>query len=117
MRVCVLYKITIISVQSIQIPKYWEDQGAGSFTEDSNDASFVSHCGENELPDRARLFLLTQKLLKEVRDKSKGWISCLSCDHVDVAVKKVCTFSSNLHPNIILILGLETQSIYRDSYR
>ncbi|XP_067232424.1 rho GTPase-activating protein 7 isoform X1 [Chanodichthys erythropterus] len=72
-----------------QIPKYWEDQGAGSFTKDSNDASSVSHCGENELPDRARLFLLTQKLLREVRDKSKGWISCLSCDHVDVAVKKV----------------------------
>lgn len=76
-----------------QIPKYWETHGAGSFTEDSqqNDAvlSSVSHSGENELPDRARLFLLTQKLLREARDKSKGWTSCLSSDHVDVAVKKV----------------------------
>lgn len=76
-----------------QIPKYWEAHGAGNFTEDSqqNEAvpSSVSRSGENELPDRARLFLLTQKLLREARDKSKGWTSCLSSDHVDVAVKKV----------------------------
>ncbi|XP_039533302.1 rho GTPase-activating protein 7 [Pimephales promelas] len=83
----------LFQVQSIISRKYWEEQGAGSFTEDSqqNDAglSSVSHCGENELPDRARLFLLTQKHLKEVRDKSKRWNSCSSCDHVDVANKKV----------------------------
>ncbi|TRY93119.1 hypothetical protein DNTS_007759 [Danionella cerebrum] len=76
-----------------QIPKYWEEQGAGSFTEDSHpngpSSSPVPHTGENELPDRARLFLLTQKLLREARDKSKRWISCLSSDHVDVAFKKV----------------------------
>lgn len=81
----------------MQIPKYWEAHGAGNFTEDSqqNEAvpSSVSRSGENELPDRARLFLLTQKLLREARDKSKGWTSCLSSDHVDVAVKKVCFVS------------------------
>uniref|UniRef100_A0A673KEW5 Si:dkeyp-23e4.3 n=1 Tax=Sinocyclocheilus rhinocerous TaxID=307959 RepID=A0A673KEW5_9TELE len=67
--------------------------GACSFTEDSlqNDADqdSLSHFGENLLPDRARLFLLTQKLQREAREKSKGWISCSICDHVDVAVKKV----------------------------
>ncbi|XP_073680410.1 rho GTPase-activating protein 7 [Garra rufa] len=78
-----------------QIPKYFDqgDQEAGSFTEDllQNDAGLnsLSHVGENELPDRVRLFLLTQKLQREARDKSKGWISRSICDHVDVAVKKV----------------------------
>ncbi|XP_051533682.1 rho GTPase-activating protein 7-like isoform X1 [Myxocyprinus asiaticus] len=76
-----------------QIPKYWEAQGAGSFTEDSlqNDAglSSFSHFRENEFPDCARLALLTQKLLREAREKSKGWTSSSSSDHVDVAFKKV----------------------------
>ncbi|KAL1252628.1 hypothetical protein QQF64_017321 [Cirrhinus molitorella] len=76
-----------------QIPKYSKDQGAGSFTEEllQNDAGLnsLSHFGENELPDRVRLCLLTQKLQREARDKSKGWISCSICNHVDVAIKKV----------------------------
>ncbi|XP_065143394.1 rho GTPase-activating protein 7 isoform X2 [Paramisgurnus dabryanus] len=76
-----------------QIPKYWESQRAGSFTEDSlqSDASIsrFSHCGEDEITERARLSLLTQKLLREAREKSKGWVSCLSSDHVDVAAKKL----------------------------
>ncbi|KAK2872957.1 hypothetical protein Q8A67_022854 [Cirrhinus molitorella] len=55
-----------------QIPKYSKDQGAGSFTEEllQNDAGLnsLSHFGENELPDRVRLCLLTQKLQREARD-------------------------------------------------
>ncbi|XP_051537220.1 rho GTPase-activating protein 7-like isoform X2 [Myxocyprinus asiaticus] len=78
-----------------QIPKYWESftHGASSFTEDSlqNYAgpSSISHFRDNELTDCARLALLTQKLLREAREKSKGWTSCSSSDHVNMAVKKV----------------------------
>lgn len=72
-----------------QIPKYWEAQRAGSFTEDDAGISCFPHRGEDEITDRARLSLLTQKLLWEAREKSKGWVSCSSSDHVDVAAKKV----------------------------
>ncbi|XP_056586916.1 rho GTPase-activating protein 7 isoform X1 [Triplophysa dalaica] len=72
-----------------QIPKYWEAQRAGSFAEDDAGVSCFPHRGEDESTERARLSLLTQKLLREAREKSKGWVSCSSSDHVDVTAKKV----------------------------
>lgn len=82
-------------VSSPQIPKYWDAQRAGGFTEGDAGISCFPHCGEDEITERARLSLLTQKLLREAREKSKGWVSCSSSDHVDVAAKKVCTRSSD----------------------
>lgn len=38
----------------------------------------------------AHLDNLVQNLLKEARDKSKGWVSRSTTDHTELAFKKVC---------------------------
>lgn len=46
--------------------------------------------GEEDLEERRRkLQLSTQQLLKEAREKSRGWESHPAPDHVELAYKKV----------------------------
>ncbi|XP_037401814.1 rho GTPase-activating protein 7 isoform X1 [Pygocentrus nattereri] len=76
-----------------QMPQYWEDQNPNSLYEDAlnMDGSFSSpsHSGEADLADRSRLDLTVHQLLRETREKPKGWVTCSTSDHVDVAFKKM----------------------------
>lgn len=46
--------------------------------------------GEEEQDERARLVQTTQHLLREAREKSRGWETCSGPDDVDLVFKKVC---------------------------
>ncbi|KAG9265918.1 rho GTPase-activating protein 7-like isoform X1 [Astyanax mexicanus] len=76
-----------------QMPHYWEEHNASLLPEDALnvDGSLGSplHSGEADRSERSRLELTVQQLLREVREKPKGWVSCSTLDHVDVAFKKV----------------------------
>ncbi|XP_026855906.2 rho GTPase-activating protein 7 isoform X2 [Electrophorus electricus] len=80
-------------IRLFQMPHYWEEQNPSTFCEDilNMDGSFSSHlCSdETDLADRSRLDLCVQQLIREAREKPKGWVTCSTSDHVDVAFKKV----------------------------
>ncbi|XP_076835895.1 rho GTPase-activating protein 7 isoform X2 [Brachyhypopomus gauderio] len=76
-----------------QMPHYWEEQNPSNFNEDifNMDGGFSSRMCSDEtgLADRSRLDLCVQQLLREAREKAKGWVTCPTSDHVEVAFKKV----------------------------
>ncbi|XP_049895786.1 rho GTPase-activating protein 7-like, partial [Epinephelus moara] len=80
-----------------QLPEFWPGQhlSAAGPTEDSlseeggGPASSSQSGGEEELEERRRkLQLSTQHLLKEAREKSRGWESHSAPEHVELAYKK-----------------------------
>ncbi|XP_062867394.1 rho GTPase-activating protein 7 isoform X2 [Trichomycterus rosablanca] len=76
-----------------QIPHYWEVQNSASFQKYplNMDRGLCAplHSCENHQADRSRLDLSIQQFLREVREKTKDWVTCSTSDHVDVAFKKV----------------------------
>ncbi|XP_066502554.1 rho GTPase-activating protein 7 isoform X2 [Hoplias malabaricus] len=76
-----------------QTPHYWEEQRPNTFYEDAFnvEGSLGSplHSGEADLAERSKLDITVQQLLREAREKPKGWVTCSTSDHVDVAFKKV----------------------------
>lgn len=77
----------------LQLPEFWAGQclGAAGPPEDSPSEEAGGHSGGEEEQEerRSRLQLSTQQLLKEVREKSRGWESHPAPDNVELAFKKV----------------------------
>lgn len=78
------------------MPKYWKKKNPSTFYEDDfslyGSFSCPLHSGEADLPDRSRLDLIVQQLLREAREKLKGWVTYSTFDHMDVAFKKVSVY-------------------------
>ncbi|KAM3869075.1 rho GTPase-activating protein 7 [Diretmus argenteus] len=73
-----------------QFPEFWRGQGLSAAGPSEDSLSGEAGGGEEEQEERrSRLELNTQHLLKEMREKSKGWESHSSPDHVELAFKKV----------------------------
>lgn len=64
----------------MQLPEFWPGQSLSA--EDSL-------CEEDQEERRKKLQLSTQQLLKEVREKHRGWESHPGPEHVELAFKKV----------------------------
>ncbi|KAK6317193.1 hypothetical protein J4Q44_G00125930 [Coregonus suidteri] len=81
------------SLRLFKLPEFWPGQ---SVSKPSEEALWVdwgrsspSQGGEEEQDERARLDQTTQHLLREAREKSRGWESCSGPDNVDLVFKKV----------------------------
>ncbi|XP_044078746.1 rho GTPase-activating protein 7 isoform X2 [Siniperca chuatsi] len=80
-----------------QLPEFWPGQCAVSVgpTEDSlseeggGPVSPSQSGGEEEQEERRKLQLSTQHLLKEAREKSRGWEARPAPEHVELAFKKM----------------------------
>ncbi|XP_031724810.1 rho GTPase-activating protein 7 isoform X1 [Anarrhichthys ocellatus] len=81
-----------------QLPEFWPGQRSGaagssedSLSEGGGGPLSPSHSGgEEELEKRrSKLQLSTKHLLKEAREKSRGWESHQAPEHVDLAFKKM----------------------------
>lgn len=89
-----LYKnrsLILLNLTFVQVPLYWQERNPSTFNEDATnmDGGSGLNTNETELADRARLDVCIQQLLREAREKPKGWVVCSTSDHVDVAFKKV----------------------------
>ncbi|XP_071025552.1 rho GTPase-activating protein 7-like isoform X1 [Oncorhynchus clarkii lewisi] len=76
-----------------KLPEFWPGQSVSNPSEEAVwvdvGRSSPSQGEEEEQDERARLVQTTQHLLREAREKSRGWESCSGPDNVDLAFKKV----------------------------
>ncbi|CDQ71065.1 unnamed protein product [Oncorhynchus mykiss] len=76
-----------------KLPEFWPGQSVSNPSEEAVwvdvSRSSPSQGEEEEQDERARLVQTTQHLLREAREKSRGWESCSGPDNVDLAFKKV----------------------------
>ncbi|XP_030649453.1 rho GTPase-activating protein 7 [Chanos chanos] len=76
-----------------QMPKYWTLQNPEGGSEDSPQYEGGLTCplrsGEREREERIRLDQMTQRFLREAKEKSKGWVNLSGSEHVDLAFRKV----------------------------
>ena len=88
------YNSSSLFLSSFQLPEFWPGQSVSNPSEEAVwvdvSRSSPSQGEEEEQDERARLVQTTQHLLREAREKSRGWESCSGPDNVDLAFKKVC---------------------------
>lgn len=76
-----------------QIPHEMVTQSRSSYVEaDLQVPTLEELCRQSEQEDccyRSHMDGLIQNLLKETRDKSKGWVSCSSANNTELSYKKV----------------------------
>ncbi|XP_006632006.2 rho GTPase-activating protein 7 isoform X1 [Lepisosteus oculatus] len=81
------------SSRLFQVPKYWLVQHQSSskddITQSEGGQSPAQNSSDKDLDKQAHLDVSVQVMLKEARERFKGWVACSSSDSVDLAFRKV----------------------------